>query len=591
MTATRWNTTTKIIVVALLALLAVALLVTFRVMIRPTIIALLLTFVLQRPVNWIQRRSGWSRGLSIALIYLFLLALIALTPAIFIPRLVDSFRSLRVALDALVQDLQTAVPGPLLTLGDYELSVEGMLQQLGAILQDILSPAAAGALDFALSLTTTVFTTLYVLVLTFWLLKDLNKLQRSLFSLIPADYTEEMRLLGRELTEIWHAFLRGQALLGLVIGIMTWIAMTIVGLPNAAGLALLAGVMEFLPTVGPGISGAIGTLVALFQGSTWMPVNNLTFALIVLAIYVLITQIESVYLIPRLVGRRVRLHPAVTFTGIVSAALVFGFLGVLLATPTIASARTILIYVFRKLQDLEPFESPDKTPGVRIPGLIAGRRVRAVLFTLDGPLAKRDWRFVEEMLERTVRFERYWPQEQRRRFFRRIMILSERPIDGLIGLLTWLQLREDLERLLPRLNRLRGYAPASELAPVEGVPELLRTLAAHQYGLGIITNRSLEEVQTFLQQASLPAELFTAMVTADALRSLAPASEALQQGVAAIGHAPDECLVVNDTTVYLRTAQAMDMIACGVLCGLGTEDDLADADLILECTPELQEWL
>ncbi len=591
MTSTRWNTTTKIVVVALLSLLAVALLVTFRVMIRPTIIALLLTFVLQRPVNWIQRRSGWSRGLSIALIYLFLLALIALTPAIFIPRLVDSFRSLRVALEALVQDLQTAVPGPLLTLGEYELSVEGMLQQLGAILQDILSPAAAGALDFALSLTTTVFTTLYVLVLTFWLLKDLNKLQRSLFSLIPADYTEEMRLLGRELTEIWHAFLRGQALLGLVIGIMTWIAMTIVGLPNAAGLALLAGIMEFLPTVGPGISGAIGTLVALFQGSTWMPVNNLTFALIVLAIYVLITQIESVYLIPRLVGRRVRLHPAVTFTGIVSAALVFGFLGVLLATPTIASARTILIYVFRKLQDLEPFESPDKTPGVRIPGLIAGRRVRAVLFTLDGPLARRDWRFVEEMLERTARFERYWPQEQRRRFFRRIMILSERPIDGLIGLLTWLQLREDLERLLPRLNRLRGYAPAPELAPVEGVPDLLQTLAAHHYGLGIVTNRSLEEVQTFLRQAGLSEELFAAMITADALRSLAPASEALQQGVAAIGHASDECLVVNDTTVYLRTAQAMDMITCGVLCGLGTEDDLADADLILECTPELQEWL
>ncbi len=590
MTSTRWNTTTKIIVVALLSLLAVALLVTFRVMIRPTIIALLLTFVLQRPVNWIQRRSGWSRGLSIALIYLILLALIALTPVIFIPRLVDSFLSLRVALEALVQDLQTAVPGPLFTLGEYELSVEGMLQQLGAILQDILSPAAAGALDFALSLTTTVFTTLYVLVLTFWLLKDLNKLQRSLFSLIPADYTEEMRLLGRELTDIWHAFLRGQALLGLVIGIMTWIAMTIVGLPNAAGLALLAGIMEFLPTVGPGISGAIGTLVALFQGSTWMPVNNLTFALIVLGIYVLITQIESVYLIPRLVGRRVRLHPAVTFTGIVSAALVFGFLGVLLATPTIASARTILIYVFRKLQDLEPFESPEKAPGVRIPGLIAGRRVRAVLFILDGPLAKRDWRFVEEMLERTARFERYWPQEQRRRFFRRLMILSERPIDGLIGLLTWLQLQEDLERLRPRLNRLRGYAPASDLEPVEDVPDLLRNLAAH-YRLGMVTSRSLEEVRIFLQRAGLSLELFSAMVTADALRSLAPASEALHQGMTAIGHAPDECLIVNDTTVYLRTAQAMDMITCGVLCGLGTEDDLADADLILECTPELQEWL
>jgi predicted PurR-regulated permease PerM/phosphoglycolate phosphatase-like HAD superfamily hydrolase len=590
MTPNRWNTTTKIIVASLLSVFAIALLVTFRVMIRPTIIAFLLTFVLNRPVNWIQRRTGWGRAASIVLIYLLLLALVALTPAIIVPRLLDSFFSLRAAMENLVSDLQSAAPAPLLSFGQYDLSIEGILQQLGSILQDILSPAAAGAVGFALSLTTTVFATIYVLVITFWLLKDMNKLQRTMYELIPTDYSEEMRRLGQELAEIWYAFLRGQAILGLVVGIMTWIAMSIVGLPNAAGLALLAGVMEFLPTVGPGISGAIGTLVALFQGSTWLPVNNFVFALIVLAIYVVITQIESVYLIPRLVGRRVKLHPAITFAGIVSAALVFGFLGVLLATPTIASARSILRYIFRKLRDLEPFEPTYVQTGVRIPGLIAGHRIRAVLFDLDGVLVKVDYTFAQQMADRFARFERIWNREQRVRFFQRLMVFLESPINRWIGLLNWLQLRGDLQRLAPTLNRLRGFAPANGFQVFEGVPELLANLSRH-YALGIITSRTASELDIFLQQLRLPPSMFKSTVTGEELHSLAPTSEALHISVKNIGYRPDECLIVNDTGLYLRTGQAMDMVTCGVLCGLGTQYDFADADLILQDVTELQDWL
>ena len=145
------------------------------------------------------------------------------------------------------------------------------------------------------------------------------------------------------------------------------------------------------PSIGPGISGAIGTVVALFQGSTWMPISNIAFALIVLVIYIIITQIETLYLIPRLVGGKVQLHPAVTFVGIISGTIVFGLLGVLLATPIIASARTLLTYTYRKLRDQDPFE--ELTPpqdAVRIPGLIAGRKIDAVIFDLDGTLAQVD---------------------------------------------------------------------------------------------------------------------------------------------------------------------------------------------------------
>ncbi|MBI3960996.1 MAG: AI-2E family transporter, partial [Chloroflexi bacterium] len=193
MTSKRWSSTTKIIVASLLALLALGLLITFRAMIRPTIVALLLTFILHQPVNWVQGRTGWSRGASVSAVYLFLILLLILTPVAFLPSLVESLQSLSAALGTLVENLQSAALGPLLQFGDYQLSVDSLLQQVGTLIQDVLSPAAAGALGFALGLTTTVLSTVYVLVLGFWLLKDIHILQRTILNTVPVEYREDVR--------------------------------------------------------------------------------------------------------------------------------------------------------------------------------------------------------------------------------------------------------------------------------------------------------------------------------------------------------------------------------------------------------------
>src|SRR5690606_29760836 len=106
----------------------------------------------------------------------------------------------------------------------------------------------------------------------------------------------------------------------------------------------------------------------------------------------IIAQIENVYLVPRLVGGQVKLHPAVAFIGTVAGALVFGVLGVLLATPVIASARIILTYIYRKLLDQEPFQPAHLAQAaMRIPGLVAGRKIEGVIFDLDGTLAEPSW--------------------------------------------------------------------------------------------------------------------------------------------------------------------------------------------------------
>src|SRR5689334_22473233 len=106
MNSRRWSNVTKIIVIVALVILAIVLVVTFGEMISPTIVAFLLAFILSRPVNWIQKQTGWARGACVAFLYILLLAFVALMPALFISRSVAIFMSLRQTLEELIANLR-----------------------------------------------------------------------------------------------------------------------------------------------------------------------------------------------------------------------------------------------------------------------------------------------------------------------------------------------------------------------------------------------------------------------------------------------------------------------------------------------------
>lgn len=592
MTSRRWSNITKIVVAASLVILAIVLVVTFRAMIPSTIVAFLLAFVLGYPVNWIQRQTGWARGTAVILLYLLLIAVLILTPALVIPRAISLFASLQQTLEALIESLETTSTGFLLRFGTMHLSADNLLQQVADALQNVLL-ATANPFSIVSGVTSGVIQFIYVLVLNFWLLTDLQKLRKLLFEQIPVDYQEDMRRLSEELGNAWQAFLRGQIVLALVVGVLTWIPLAIVGAPNAGGLAVLSGVMEFLPNVGQGISGTIGVVVALFQGSTWLPVGNITFAIIVLIIYSFIAQIENIYLVPRLLGGQVKLHPAVVFVGTVAGALVFGVLGVLLATPVLASARIILVYVYRKLRDREPFEPERATPGgVRIRGLIAGRKIEAVIFDLDGTLTALDWSATQSAVSYFYWLERLVPTEGRKHIARRLMISLEGTINFLVGQFRrwrWID-HPRLAGLPPVLDRLRGYPPLEAVRILPGAAQSVQRLAG-AYRLALISPRDRPSVEQILTQTGLSPALFEVVLAAEDVRYPLPNSEGLLLIAQRLNLELNQLLMVSDTDVNLRAARAMEMATVGLLSGLGRAQDLRDADLVLRDVRELEEWL
>lgn len=591
MSSRRWSGPTKLTIAAILAILTIILLVTFRVLIAPTIVAFLLAFILSYPVNWIQRTTGWVRGLSVATIYVVLLTGLALTPVFIIPRLVELVDSLRLTLLDLVDDLQNVSTGSLIDFGEFQLSLDMLFQQMGEQLGNLLVLATGNPISIARGVTNSVITVVYVLVLAFWILKDSYRLQRLIIDQIPVDYQEDVRRLGQELGQIWHAFMRGQLALAITVGVLVWFILSIVGMPNAGALALLAGLMEFLPTIGPAVSGTVGTFFAFFQGSNWLPVSHLTFAIVVGILYAIIGQIESIYLIPRLVGGRVRLHPAVAFVGIIAGTLVFGLLGVLLATPILASSRTILAYVFHKLLDREPFEPARiAQSGVRIPGLIAGRKIDAVIFDLDGVLSEVDWSAPAWARTRMTWLDRVIPPDTRAAITRRFMVAWEGLLNFLVNRFRNAYGGQGLDRRMPWINILRGYPPQDDMQPLPGTSRLLSDLAVG-YKLALVSTRRREEVDCFLQRAAIDPSRFHVIVAHEETSNVLPHNEPLMLVIQRLELMPAQVLMVSDTDGNLRSARAMEMATAGVLCGLGQEKDFADSDLVLPTTSELVEWL
>jgi hypothetical protein len=97
-------------------------------------------------------------------------------------------------------------------------------------------------------------------------------------------------------------------------------------------------------------------IVALTQGSDYLPISHLAFAGLIILFYILVQQVENNLIVPRVLGAALELPPLVVLTGIVVGTSVGGILGALLATPVIASGREVLHYLYCKLQDQEPIQ-------------------------------------------------------------------------------------------------------------------------------------------------------------------------------------------------------------------------------------------
>ncbi|MCS7039303.1 MAG: AI-2E family transporter [Anaerolineae bacterium] len=579
---TRWTTTTKLVVLVCVLVVGAWLLMRFGEAVPPLLLAFVLAYLLKAPTDGLVRRTGLPRGWAAAIVLTGVIVLLALAPVLITPSLAALVGRLQAESAALAPFLER-LGDRVVELGPITLRGSDLVPQLIQGLQTLITPAAGSLVSVVSGIASSVLWVLFVLVLVFWLLKDSHKLRNWLLEQTPAPQREELAEILRRLGFIWGSFFRGQVLVALLVGVIVGLGLWVLGLSNVLLLAILAGLGEFVPTIGPLLATIPALLVAFFGGSSWLPLSKPVVTLIVLLFYLLVFQLDQVYLLPRVMGRRVQLHPALIFAGIVIGAVEFGIWGVLLAAPLLATVRLLGGYVYARLLDREPF--PPAPSVVERRGFVRGQPVAGILFDLDGTLADTDDTLIAELAARLGRWRRLFPQGDPRPFLRHLVVMAEGPVNGLITQLDRLGLDDEAFRLSRWFARLLGQRRAEDMVLIPGVEATLQRLKP-TYRLALVTTRDREAVGHFLQRNGL-ADLFDAVVTRDDVRRLKPHPEPVILAAQRLGLTPQECLMVGDTAVDIQAGGAAGARTVGVLCGFGQERDLADADRVLPTTADL----
>lgn len=356
-----WSSRTKIVVSVLLLALGIYLLFRFGVVLKPMILAVILAYVLSPLVGIFQARLRIRRPLAALLAYLLLLVAVITLPLVVIPPLAAQAAGLNLDIQRFL-DLVESLLGSQFTLAGQEVDFGALFEQAVGSVQGFIEPIFGQTLGVAVEVISSLVWIIFILVVSFYLVKDGQALREWLHDLTPPAYRHDFIRLLSEINQIWGAFFRGQLVLALVVAVLFTLVGLTLGLPFALAMGVLAGLLEFLPSIGHGIWLFFASLLALFAGSTWLNIPNWAFMLVIIGLHLFYQQFDLNYLIPRIIGRSVHLPPLVVILGIVAGAVLAGVLGILLAAPTIASARVIGRYIYANLFDRDPFAASVARP-------------------------------------------------------------------------------------------------------------------------------------------------------------------------------------------------------------------------------------
>lgn len=314
----------KIVVLALLFLV----LYTIRDILLILVISIVLASAMDPLVDWLYRKAKFPRGLSVMLVYIFFLGVIGTTIYFLIPPIIEQFSQLAGRLEGFREAFSL-----------HSSSLTKILDQLG-----ITSSLSSLTQNFA-KYTSNLFQTtvgffngliqaISVLVISFYLISSENGLKNFVRSLVPFRHQAYAISLTHKVQNKIGYWLLGQLILSGFIFLLDFIGLSVLGVKFALALALLAGLLEIVPYLGPILSAIPAIFVAFVQSPP--------LALFVAGLYIVVQQTENYILVPKIMGRTVGANPVVILIAVLIGFKLAGILGMLLAVPIVAAGQVFI---------------------------------------------------------------------------------------------------------------------------------------------------------------------------------------------------------------------------------------------------------
>ncbi|MBI1278368.1 MAG: AI-2E family transporter [Anaerolineaceae bacterium] len=357
------------------------------------IITFLLSFLIFVPSRMLAKYTPLNYTGSVLIVFLVILMLIFVLVLVIAPSVAQVSRTIGTGLSAELSKFQDSIrnwdsttPYNLSVLGLFQIDITQIASQIKVALlaADPTSAASQAIINNIPSLDvrqivgtatqvitaligtfTGFFSTLFLgLFLSLLVLLELPAYQHYLLSSGSAPFQRELRLIATKIVHVWQGFFRGQLLLAVIIGVITYIQLFVMGVPGSVPISIIVAVISLIPTIGGIIALLPLGLVPLLQGSNsplFENLNNGTFALLVVGINLVISQIIWNVVAPKIMGDAVSLPLPVIIVGIIVGTALGGALGAFLIVPILGTARVIVVYLMAKIMQRDPF------PGEHMP--------------------------------------------------------------------------------------------------------------------------------------------------------------------------------------------------------------------------------
>ncbi|WP_369937210.1 AI-2E family transporter [Xanthomonas tesorieronis] len=344
----------------------------------PFVLALLLGWLGDPLVDRLER-AGRSRNMAVTLVFVLMLLLLVLALLILVPMLE---RQIVTFIDVLPQVRDwftgTAIPWAeqktglqLMAWLDPERLIDwirGHWQQAGGVAATFFGYLSRSGF----AMVTWVVNLVLLPILTFYFLRDWDILVERVAATIPRNHVATVGRLARQSNDVLGAFIRGQFLVMLALGVIYAGGLSLVGLNLGLLIGIVAGLISFIPYLGATTGILLAVLAALVQAKGF----DLQLLILVGVVFTVGQLLESYVLTPRIVGDKIGLHPVAVIFAVMAGGQLFGFLGMLLALPVAAVANVLLHYLHEQYRQSELYAG-DK-PAI----LLDGSAERAPLIEL-----------------------------------------------------------------------------------------------------------------------------------------------------------------------------------------------------------------
>lgn len=353
-----WSPTVRYTVAVLVFAIVLALLIYAHQAVKMLTIAGFIAYLISPAVAFVLQRTRLTRRAAVNLVYFTALIVMVGMPATLTPIFFDEIKLVASDLLDLSQQTSSFLAQPM-RFGSMEFHFEQVAQSFEHIEESILTPLPEEALALLETTSINVLWFLVILVTVHLFMTEWPRIHEWIIKLFPEPFQPDAHELYRRLREVWMAYLRGQIVLMLVVGIVFTIAWVIIGIPGALVLGALAGLFTLVPDVGPFFAAALAVAVALLEGSNWIPLSNFWVSGIVFLTYLILINLKNFFIRPIIMGRSLRMNEALIFISIMIATILEGIMGALLIVPLMASVGVLMEYIRRRVLGLPPFEAQD----------------------------------------------------------------------------------------------------------------------------------------------------------------------------------------------------------------------------------------